>query len=110
MSDVYEELQAIELPESARSLEVLEGSVQVRASFKGDSDFVSSVHTQASGSMCGIDLAPGEIYLFFVGERGEVSICSGTISGRHPEYLEILGIVRRFWVASVQAELRSDGN
>ena len=94
VSEVYEEIQGLELPESLRNLRMLRGSIRLVSRFKGDAS-LEAVYTQLSPSMCGISLVQGEEYLFFASDRGVVGLCGGNVARSSPSFAEVVGDVRR---------------
>ncbi len=75
---------------------MIEGSIRVTASFKGDAASLAAVYTHPDGPTCGLALSPGEEFLFFADEAGLVQFCGGNVARSSPVWRERVEEVQRY--------------
>ena len=58
----------------------VQGQFELIETLKGNQKLVKYVETGYGAGDCGVPLLTGQTYIFFTGSKGEISICSGTVS------------------------------
>ena len=81
---------------------MIEGSIRVTSSFKGDAESLAAVYTHPDGATCGLTLTLGEEFLFFADEAGLVQSCGGNVARSSSVWRERLADVQQYKVEGPQ--------
>ena len=75
---------------------MVEGTIRVTSSFKGDSESLAAVYTHPDGATCGLTLIEGEEFLFLADVAGIVQSCGGNVARSSPFWQERVLDVQRY--------------
>ncbi len=108
VSAIVTEVDEIAVPDFLRGSDLLrrkswhfasrlvQGSIQVTSSLKGNAESLHSIYTHPHSSTCGLPLVRGREYLFFVGEGRLVGLCGGNVRRGSSGWPDAMARVRRY--------------